>query len=411
MSVFADAAVRKEIARLRTAAVLDIGSSKIVCLCGSIAEKGGIVVHGVGVCHYDGFRDGAFENREQLREAIVEAVRAAEQESRLRIREVAVAVPGAFSRLVLSEATVEIENRSRRITAEDIDAMIAQSLPTAKKPADCVLMHSTPVAFTVNGEVSGAVPEGIRADELSGLVSHMYVQDSFVAIMEEELRAIGVEISMCVSAQLAEALLLIPEKERVRPAVLVDVGYTTTDVSIIENAALIGAAPIGMGGMQFMSDLSFALDIPADAAEQTKRRYVFSAEPREGVEMIHMLTGVKRVERSAINLIMESRAAELMALIGEAFRRMGIRAEAKPCAYVSGGGFSMMHGAQDYMRRTLKIQFKRDMPWVSEYQSPTYTSAFGALDFVLKAMQTPEDAEADAAPAEGFFNRLKEFFK
>ena len=78
-------------------------------------------------------------------------------------------------------------------------------------------MHSTPVYFTVGGVESAAVPEGARADELSAEVSHMYVQESFVQQMERILGSMNVEISMCVSAQLAEAIHIIPEQERVRP--------------------------------------------------------------------------------------------------------------------------------------------------------------------------------------------------
>ena len=67
---------------MRPAAILDIGSSKIVCLCGSTAVRGGTVVHGAGVCAYAGYESGEFLDIKSLDEAIVSAIRDAEEMSR-----------------------------------------------------------------------------------------------------------------------------------------------------------------------------------------------------------------------------------------------------------------------------------------------------------------------------------------
>ena len=78
---------------MKPAAVLDIGSSKIVCLCGSFASHDGMTVHGVSVCPYGGYQDGAFTDHRSLHNAIVDAVSRTEQEARIRIREIALSVP------------------------------------------------------------------------------------------------------------------------------------------------------------------------------------------------------------------------------------------------------------------------------------------------------------------------------
>ena len=115
---------------------------------------------------------------------------------------------------------------------------------------------------------------GAKTEELGALVSHMYVREDFVKAMEQVLATLDIEISMSVSSQLFGALAIIPEKERVRPAILIDVGYTHTDVSLVENAALTDMRTIEIGGKHFASDLAFGLDVPLETAEQVKRRYV-----------------------------------------------------------------------------------------------------------------------------------------
>lgn len=393
---------------MKSAAVLDIGSSKIVCLCGSPVKPDGIVVHGTAVCPYAGYRDGAFEDEKSLRSAVIEAIQKAEQESRSRILEVAVAVPAPFAHLAMTEARVPSTGKNRRVTAEDVDDLIAESVKKVSAPG-YVLMHSTPVSFRVNGMLSGEVPVGARADEISGYVSHMYVQESFVELLEDVLAAIHVEISMCISAQLAAALLIIPERERVRPAILIDVGYTHTDVALIENAALIRTATVEMGGMQFASDLSFGLDVPLEAAEQVKRRYVFGQEALSGTEIVRMPTGTKRVDSGAIEYIIEARANDLAQTLRQTLRQLGINPEANPVTYLTGGGFGMMKGGGEYLRRALQLPIKRDMPYMPEMNSPNYTSAFGALDFVLKA--SGDDVEPVEAPEASIVDKIRDIFK
>lgn len=396
---------------MKPAAVLDIGSSKVVCLCGSMADGDGIVVHGAGVCAYEGYRDGAFIDKQSLHNAVVEALQKAEQESRIRIRDVALTVPVAFSDLLLTDATLSL-GKPRKTEAADIDRLIALSLEKCKKKPGYTLMHSTPVFFLVDGVSSTEVPEGITTDEISALISHMFVQEAYIRTVQESLDDMGVEISMCVSAQLGESVMLIPEKERVRPAVLIDVGYHQTEISVVENTALTAISTLPIGGYQFASDLSFGLDVPMDAAEQAKRRYVFSLDLQEKSEVLRTAAGSKKVSRSAISYIIEARATELAGMLRREMENMGVNLDARPAVYVSGGGLLMMRGGLDFMRKALNLPLKRDMPWTPRLSSPNYCSAFGALDFVLKANRPQEDTTASGSEEKlgSLLKKIKEFF-
>lgn len=392
---------------MKSAAVLDVGSSKIVCLCGSFINLNGMTVHGVSVCPYVGYQNGVFSDHRALHTAVVDAVRSVEQDTRQRIHEIAVSVPAPFCKLVLGEATLPVRDKSRRVTAADIDELISASLDKAESDG-YVLMHSTPVRFTLNGETSAATPIGVKADEVSVQVSHMYVQQEFVRTLESILSAIDVELSMCMSSQLCNALTVIPEKERVRPAVLIDVGYTHTDVSIVESAALTAVKAIDVGGKHFASDLGFGLDVPLETAEQVKRRYVFMQEPLSSTEIVRTPTGPKRVDHKVIRLIMEARAEEFCALLREAITTLGVSLDANPITYVTGGGFAMQKGGMEYLKSALQLAVKRDTPWVQDMDTPNYTSAFAALDFVLRANE--EVLEPSERSGGKLTDRLKNFF-
>lgn len=391
----------------KPAAILDVGSSKIVCLVGS-SVKDGMAVHGAAVCNYAGYRDGEFLNETSLQEKVIEAISRAEQESRLRIREIAVAVPAPFTKLVTTDATIPVRSRGGRVAPQDIDELISESLKKSRIK-DAVLMHSTPVSFTVNGAYYAELPEGEEASELGGTVSHMYADEAFVHRIESILEPIHVEVSMCISATLAEALAIIPEQARVRPAVLIDVGSTNTDVAVAENAALTSIASIPAGGWHFASDLSFGLDIPIEIAEHVKRRYVFDEEPLSPTQIIRMPGGPKRVEHRVIKLIMEARAGELINLIRQSLADQGVSIDAYPVTYLTGGGLAMIKNGPEYLKHALGLPVRRDVPYLPDMNTPNYSSAFGALDFVLRAMG--EVYEEEEEPVIGsVVNKLREFF-
>lgn len=396
---------------MKPAAILDIGSSKVVCLSGSVLDKGGIVVHGAGVSGCDGYLEDTFLDKQSLHDAIVDAVQKAEQESHTRIRDIALTVPASFSKLVLSDMTMTLGDRARVVDPADVDRLIELSFCKVETPSGHVLMHSTPVFFLVDGVSSSELPQGVVTEEISGLITHMFVREDYIETIQNALDDLGIEISMCISAALGEATMLIPEEERVRPAVLIDVGYRQTDICVIENAALTGIASIPMGGYQFASDLAFGLEVTQQSAEQAKRRFVFSLDYGDKTEILRSETASKRVENRTIAYIIEARANDLASHIREELDRMQVNLESRPIVYLSGGGLLMMRGSLDFLKKALGFPIKRDMPWTPRLSSPNYCSAFGALNFVLRANRTEERPEQQQKPDEkNFFQKLKDFF-
>lgn len=381
---------------MKPVTVLDIGSAKIVCLSGGFDRHDGLTIEDVSVYTCDVYRDGAILDEESLREAVIAVIRNHEQETHRRVRDIALTVPHAFAKLAVSEGVLPIEGH-KRVTDEDIDEVINRSLDGIDAEG-YVLMHSTPVSFLADGETVNGIPTGVRARELTARVSHMYASKAYIQTFEEILSGIGVEIRLSLSSGLSNALTVIPEIDRIRPSVLIDVGYYATELSVVENSAVIEARSLGIGGRQFTSDLSFGLDIPFEAAEIVKRRYVFLQEPLSPTEIVRLKDGAKRVEHGIIKLIMEARANELSGLISSALQEMGITPDSGTVVYLTGGGIAMQKNGPEFLGQNLQMALKEDTPWVQDMDTPNYTSAFAALDFVIRAIGDTDVAEPEEKP-------------
>ena len=70
----------------------------------------------------------------------------------------------------------------------------------------------------------------------------------------------------------------------------------------------------------------------------------------------------------------------------------------------------MMRGGCEYLRQKLKLNIRRDMPYMPDMDTPNYTSAFGALDFVLHAGGSDQDTGAGLDTRSGFLNKLRDLF-
>lgn len=367
------------------AAILDVGSSKIVCLDCSPAAKGNLVVHGAGIAEYKGYRHGAFLDEKDLQNAVLDAVTAARRESKRHLRQVAVGVPAPFTRLELVPAEMEVTSRSGKVSAEDVDELIAASLDF-EQPEGFDLMHSTPVEFLTDKTPRRDMPVGITAKTLGGTISHMYVDSRFKQLITDALDADGIEADMFVGAALASSLFMIPEQARQSRAVLIDVGYTHTDISLISNTGLIRSVTLEIGGRHFAGDLAYALNIPLAAAENVKRRYVYSLDYQDSIDNIRIPGGSSiRVEHSAIQYILEERASELADMILNTLLDMHVLTPEPASVYLTGGGLALMRGSSEFMERRLGLELKSNMPWMPRLSSPNYASAFGVMEFVLRA--------------------------
>lgn len=396
----------------QNSAILDIGSSKVICLICTDDGHDNILVQGAGIREYKGYRHGVFEDEESLSDAVVDALSAAETECKHRVRDISVGVPAPFTKLICGEGTHRLADKPRRVTHRDIDEVINASLDF-EAPAGFELISSTPVDFTVDGMERSDMPLGVTAVEISSRVSHVYVDSRFKRLVSDALLRVGLDADMYIAVPLSEGLFVIPESERANGAVLIDAGATHTDVCLIKNAALIDIKTIDVGGGHFTSDLCYGLGLGRAAAENVKRRYVYSLDYQDSIDMIRQPGGgVLYVEHEAIQYIIEERTREMASLIREAIAGMGFPEGFAVPTYMTGGGLTLMRGSCEFMEKELGFPIQVNMPWMPRLSSPNYASAFSVMDFVMHAT---DDDNAGRLEGAGFrrktLRKLKDFFK
>ena len=258
---------RRRQARSGVFGVLDIGSTKVVCLIARIESDGSPRVLGFGWQRGRGVKGGSIVDLEEAERAIRAAVGQAEEMADTRLS-------GAIVNLSCGQPDsrplhLQWEIGGRAVNEVDLRAILHDGRRrTAEEGRETV--HAIPLGFTVDATPGVDDPRGMICDML-GARLHM------VSAAEASLRNLGaclmrcdLEVEELVSAPFASGLATLVEDEKQLGATVIDMGGGTTSLAVFSEGHLVHTAQIPVGGGQVTNDLATILSTPVAHAERMK---------------------------------------------------------------------------------------------------------------------------------------------
>ncbi|MBR4082557.1 MAG: hypothetical protein IKK21_12305 [Clostridia bacterium] len=387
-----------------TVAAIDFGTSKIVTL---VAENSGTQrcdIVGAGIENYDGYLEEGWNNPGMVDEAIRKSIHEAEEQSKRKLREIYVGVPGMFTRVYATEVVVDLKGTDPRVTAGDVKAIFKAADDSLGQLSGCKI-HSSPAWFMVDDGKKTLEPVGLKGRELRALISVVVANRFFVDDVNARLSDMGIKVNGFFSTTAGEAMLYLPEEDRDRTAVLIDIGYLNTEVMVVEGDALIFLDTLEVGGGDIAADLAMGLDISLSAAEKLKREYVFSITAAE--KMYEVVDGQRPLSFSKEQMaeIIEPRVDEIAEMIETTIRESGIKLGNWSNIYLTGGGLSFNENGKTYLAGKLQ-QPVRDVPKrTTKLSSHSFSSTLGLMDLIIDIIEQQHQS------SEGFGGKVKDFFR
>ncbi len=392
-----------------TVTSLDFGTSKIVTL---VAENSGAQrcdIVGAGIVTYNGFLEDGWNNPAEIDDCIREAISQAEQQSHHKIREVNIGVPGAFTKVYVTEARVSLTGADPHVTANDVRAVFkkaTENLGLETLPGE--IINSSPAWFRVDDGKKTLEPVGLKGRELTALISFVIGNRFFLDDVTTRLRNMDIKPKHFFSTPAGEAMLYLPEEDRDRTAVLIDIGYLNTEVMAVEGDALIFHKCIDIGGGHIAADLSEQLDISfKNAEEKIKQPFVYSMSATPETYEIPAMNEqpARSFTRDEVAPIITARVDEIAAEIKKALEESGVKLGNWSNVYLTGGGVAFNRGGKDYLSSKLGRPVRDTPKRTVKMSSPIYSSTMGLMDLIIDTM------EQQRQPASGVAGKLGEFFK
>ncbi|WP_372797529.1 cell division protein FtsA, partial [Litorivivens sp.] len=179
---------------------LDIGTSKVVAIVGSINDDGVLEIVGIGSHPSRGMKKGVVVNIESTVQSIQRAVEEAELMAGCQIHSVYVGIAGSHIRSLNSHGIVAI--RDREVYPLDLERVIDAAQAVAI-PADQKVLHILPQEYVVDDQEGIREPLGMSGVRLEAKVHLVTCAVNAVQNIEKCIRRCGLEVEDVILEQLA----------------------------------------------------------------------------------------------------------------------------------------------------------------------------------------------------------------
>ncbi|MFN5351328.1 MAG: cell division protein FtsA [Alphaproteobacteria bacterium] len=271
-------------------AVLDLGSSKIVCLIAKVASDSSLEIIGIGYNGASGIHSGFITDIKKAEECIISAINSAEKMAGLTVDALTISISGlrVYSKIVEVETNLD----GKTITNNLLSNIIRPEIPLPKEgeeenPKDkeerenFQIIHSIPISFSIDGYGNIQQPIGMSGNSLTAKIHLVGVHKTLLKNLEAFFSKNGINSISFVNSAIASAYACLNEDEKNLGAILLDIGSHQSDIVVYENEMPKFVATVQIGGSIITRDIAKCLNLSIEQAERVKILYgeaIFSSE-------------------------------------------------------------------------------------------------------------------------------------
>ncbi|MBW6507962.1 MAG: cell division protein FtsA [Desulfuromonadales bacterium] len=394
---------------------LDIGTTKICCIVGHMAEDG-LEVVGIGTSPSRGMRKGVVINIESTVAAIRKAIREAELMAGCEIKSVFTGIAGGHIRGMNSQGVIAIKNRE--VTSDDLQRVIDAAKAIAI-PMDREVLHILPQEFIIDDQDGIREPLGMSGVRLEAKV---HIVTGAVASAQNIIKSCnraGVDVADIVLEQLASSEAVLSADEKELGVALVDIGGGTADIAIYSDGAIKHTSVLSIGGDHLTNDIAVGLRTPMAEAEKIKQAYGCCLTSMVGKDETIEVPSVggrepRILSRQLLAEILEPRVEEMFSLINREIIKSGYD-ELIASGVVITGGTAILPGMPELAEQIFNLPVRRGTPvdiggLADVVNSPIYASGVGLVKYGSMNSQAQKFKVGEDNMFERVSKRLKDMF-
>ena len=377
--------------------VLDIGTSKVVCLIARLLPmKSSDTLRGrthrcriLGIGHHRsrGIKAGAVVDLDEAEQAIRLAVDAAERMAGVQVESVIVNASGGRLASKLFQADVDIGGKP--VSDQDILRVLEAATARTAMPGRAV-MHALATGFSLDGVRGISAPKGMMGDRLG---ADMHIVSADAASLRNLMLAVErchLKIEAVVATPYAAGLSVLVDDESELGTAVVDMGAGTTSIGVFAGGHLRHVDAVAVGGNHVTMDVARGLNTSVADAERLKSLYgsCISApsDDRETIAVAQVGEDINEpghMPKSQLVRIIKPRVEEILELARDRLKAAGFEGLAGRRLVLTGGA-SQLTGMPEAARRILSPQVRIGRPLGIEglpesAKSPAFAAAIGLM--------------------------------
>ena len=364
---------------------LDIGTTKICCIVGQMADGGMIDVVGIGTHPSKGMRKGVVVNIDSTVSSIRKAVEEAELMAGSEITSAFAGIAGGHIRGINSHGIVAIKDKE--VSPMDVERVI-DAAQAVSIPLDREVIHVIPQQYIVDDQDGVRDPVGMSGVRLEAKV---HIVTGAVTSAQNIIKCCnraGLNIHDIVLQQLASSEAVLSADEKELGVVLLDIGGGTTDVAVFYGGSVVYTSVLTLAGNHLTNDVAVGLRTPTHEAEKIKQKYgccmASLVHKDETIEVPSVGGRSPRVlSRQILAEILEPRMEEIYTLTQQEIIKSGYE-DMIAAGVVLTGGTAMLEGAEELAEQVFNLPVRTGLPkkiggLVDVVKNPMYSTGVGLI--------------------------------
>jgi cell division protein FtsA len=406
----------------RYAVGIDVGTTVIRCVVGHVDPATGTpTIVGVGQAPNSGMRKGTVVNLNGPAHAIDQALGEAERMSGYEVNSATISVNGAHILSTRADGMIAVGTAGQEIVEDDL-RRLEDVATTGKVPANREVLEVVPFSYTLDGQGNIKDPIGMSGTRLEINANVVSAMTPYVKNLEKASELATVAPNATVPSVVAAAKAVLTEQQIESGVAVIDLGGSTTGISVFEEGDLQYVGVIPMGGVNITNDLAIGLKTDPEIAEQVKLQHAVASGSRESKSVsVKHDKEVLSFNTEDIDEIVGARLEEIFELINKELKKAG-RAGQLPSGVVLVGGVANLKGiaesAKEHLGVAARIGKASGFGGVADnIDKPEYATVVGLMlvDAEASRVRTQKSHTGPSGPSlksaggfiQGIFSRFK----
>ena len=384
---------------------LDIGNSKISCVIADYKNTENINILSIVSVPNNNIKKNIILNFENLHDQIKSLVIEAEKQSQTKLNSINLNLSLLNSNSHYYNSEIELKNE--RISELHLKKIINQSEYFNNQSEKFEIFNNI-TSYDIDNNLYFNAPIGNYSDNIKINFYKIYIQKKYSDNISSVIKKLKLNIDNYIPSPLSSSLSSLTKDEKELGTICIDLGHSTSSISVFENNKFVYGDAIGVGSNNVTLDIARGLSTNISSAERLKTLYgSLVSSPSDDHEIIEIpiISGdknsFKQITRSSLNAIIRPRIEETLEMIWQKIKDNNLNNKKLNNVVLTGGG-AMMDNIEKYVETIFASGVRVSSPLEklnldNNFKKPNFCDIIGSIlydqklfkiDFLAKQSKT-----------------------
>ena len=366
---------------------LDIGNSKISFVIADYKNTENINILSIASVPNNNIKKNIILNFENLHDQIKSLVIDAEKQSQTKLNSINLNLSLLNSNSHYYNSAVELKNE--KISELHLKKIINQSEYFNNHREKFEIFNNI-TSYDIDNNLYFNAPIGNYSDNLKINFYKINIQKKYSDNISSVIQKLKLNIDNYIPSPLSSSLSSLTKDEKELGTICIDLGHSTSSISVFENNKFVYGDAIGVGSNNITLDIARGLSTNISSAERLKTLYgSLVSSPSDDHEIIEIpiISGdkntFKQITRSSLNAIIRPRIEETLEMIWQKIKDNNLNNKKLNNVVLTGGG-AMMDNIEKYVETIFASGVRVSSPLEklnldNNFKKPNFCDIIGSI--------------------------------